>query len=446
MPPSPENIIDVNNILNDSNEISLKKSRFTPHQWKLFIILIFVNLCSAMCYSIQAPFYPKEAEKKGVTSSVYGMVFGVFEFVVFVLCPIYGKYIRQIGLKFMLNAGNFVMATCCILFGFLDNASKTSFIVLSFIVRIVEAMGQAGSMTASYAIVSSEFSDNLAFALTAIETAFGVGVFLGPSVGGLLFEFGGFLLPFAVNGGALMITAIVTVFLLPENENANPKSLSLLKLLRIPSIVVCYYTVFALTFSIGYTTVLLERFLKSKFDISTAIVGLVFIVPGVIYVPSTFVSGILADKYVHPMIICAAGGALISIAFLFLGPASFFHIKPTLWLVIVCLVLHGFGLGAEYIAAFINCNKEAIRHGFPENIETYGLISGLWASGWALGSFIGPIAAGFIGEADGFQNGTLVICGQHILVVIFSLICFWYQKKNLTEKEELIELLEELPN
>uniref|UniRef100_T1J6T2 Major facilitator superfamily (MFS) profile domain-containing protein n=1 Tax=Strigamia maritima TaxID=126957 RepID=T1J6T2_STRMM len=149
-----------------------------------------------MCYSIQAPFYPKEAEKKGVNSSVYGMVFGVFEFVDFILCPIYGKYIRQIGPKFMLNTGNFVMATCCILFG------------------IVEAMGQAGFITASYAIVASEFPEDL----TGVETALAVGFILGPSVGGVLFEFGGFLLPFALNGGALIIAAIVTIFLLPEIE------------------------------------------------------------------------------------------------------------------------------------------------------------------------------------------------------------------------------------
>ena len=35
-----------------------------------------------------------QAESKGASATEYGLVFGVFELVVFITSPIYGKYVR----------------------------------------------------------------------------------------------------------------------------------------------------------------------------------------------------------------------------------------------------------------------------------------------------------------------------------------------------------------
>ena len=70
---------------------------------------------------------------------------------------------------------------------------------------------------------------------------------------------------------------------------------------------------------------------------------------------------------------------------------------------------------------------QAIASGFPDTIDTYGLISGLWTSTFALGAFIGPTIAGILFDSVGFPWGTLFILGIHILVIIllvgFSLSC-----------------------
>lgn len=54
----------------------------------------------------------------------------------------------------------------------------------------------------------------------------------------------------------------------------------------------------------------------------------------------------------------------------------------------------GIGLGAGVVAGFADAHKGALRAGFPDTIDTYGLISGLWTSVFALGAFIGPTIAG----------------------------------------------------
>lgn len=58
-----------------------------------------------------------QAELKGATASEYGLVFGVFELVVFLVSPLYGQHLNKIGPKFMFNSGIFTTGICAILFG-----------------------------------------------------------------------------------------------------------------------------------------------------------------------------------------------------------------------------------------------------------------------------------------------------------------------------------------
>jgi hypothetical protein len=56
---------------------------FTKQQWFLLFIFSVADLLAGIVYSLQAPFYPVEAEKKGAKPTEYGFVFGVFELVMF---------------------------------------------------------------------------------------------------------------------------------------------------------------------------------------------------------------------------------------------------------------------------------------------------------------------------------------------------------------------------
>ena len=56
-------------------------------------------------------------------------------------------------------------------------------------------------------------------------------------------------------------------------------------------------------------------------------------------------------------------------------------------------------------------------HGFPNNLETYGLISGLWTSTFALGAFIGPSVGGILMDWVGFRSGSMFVVGLNAVVV-----------------------------
>ena len=59
-------------------------------------VLCVTHLCNGMCVSLQAPFYPAEAEKKGASATEYGLVFGIFELTVFIVSPFVGKILPKV--------------------------------------------------------------------------------------------------------------------------------------------------------------------------------------------------------------------------------------------------------------------------------------------------------------------------------------------------------------
>lgn len=163
-----------------------------------------------------------QAELKGATATEYGLVFGIFELVVFIVSPFYGQHLNRIGPKFLFNAGIFTTGICAILFGLLDKIEgHYPFIILSFIIRIIEAMGNAAFLTASFAIIAKEFPDNVAITFASLETCFGLGLIVGPTVGGALYEIGGYTTPFAIMGSALFLSAVLTGFVLPDHSEGQ---------------------------------------------------------------------------------------------------------------------------------------------------------------------------------------------------------------------------------
>jgi len=400
--------------------------QFTRRQWATAAVIAFADFCSAVCVSLQAPFYPAEAERKGATASEYGLVFGIFELTVFLTSPLFGKYVTKLVPKSMLTAGLFVTGFCSILFGVIDKVeSKEAFITLSFTIRVVEALGNAAFLTACFTTVAAEFPASIATTFACLETFFGLGLIVGPTLGGLLFQIGGYILPFAVLGGVLILASCLTHFLLPDCYYPDvPHGDGLLKILRIPSILLASFSVFCASIAIGFLSATLEPHLR-QFNLSPIVMGLMFVIEGGVYAITAPLWGLLCDRKCRPKIVTLAGALFLAGGFIFVGPAPFIPHETTLPLAITGLVVLGVGIGAELVSGFIAAFREATFHGFPNNLATYGLVSGMWTSTFALGAFIGPSVAGILFDNFGFRNGTLFVIVTNLMLA-FSVVVFLF--------------------
>ncbi|KAJ3654879.1 hypothetical protein Zmor_014032 [Zophobas morio] len=402
--------------------------QFTKRQWLTLIVISIADFCNAICVSLQAPFYPAEAERKGCSATEYGLVFGIFELVVFLISPVYGQHLNKIGPKVTFNGGIYTTGICAILFGLLDKIDgHYPFIILSFIIRIVEAMGNAAFLTASFAIIAKEFPDNVATTFASLETFFGLGLIVGPTVGGALYQAGGYTLPFAVMGSALFLSAILTALVLPKHEDGTDREQgpSMFKALRIPGVLLSCASIVVTSMSIGFLQATLEPHLR-QFYLAPVILGLMFVINGGTYAMTAPGFGMLCDKYCPPKVITVLGTLLVAAGFALVGPAPFIPTQTILWVTILGLVLHGLGIAAQLVASFTDALRTSIAHGFPNNLETFGLISGLWTSTFALGAFVGPSISGILYDNIGFRNSSMFIVGTHLFIgfiVALFMIC-----------------------
>ena len=98
-----------------------------------------------------------------------------------------------------------------------------------------------------------------------LETFFGLGMILGPFIGGLLYEIGGFILPFVILGGCLIAATLFVVVVLPRSRDATPESAekpSMISALKVPSIIMACYSVACAAASLGFLQATLEPHLR----------------------------------------------------------------------------------------------------------------------------------------------------------------------------------------
>merc|ERR1712018_174035 len=415
------------------------RPNFSRQQWLTAITFVVVNFCNAMCVSMQAPFYPAEAEKKGCMPSEYGLVFGIFELTVFLVSPIIGANLNRMGMKMTLNVGIGTVGVTSILFGLLDRIENgKTFLALSFTLRIIEACGNSGFLTGSFSMIAKEFPDNVATMFAILETFFGLGMILGPFIGGLLYEIGGFIFPFVILGGCLIAATMFVVVVLPrarDSQQENEEKPSMVSALKVPSIIMSCYSVACAAASLGFLQATLEPHLR-EYHMNAVQIGAMFVVNGGVYGVAAPVFGMVCDRY-SPKSIAFLGAVLMIISFGLIGPLPFLPIGKSKGLIIFTLVLQGIGLGAQVVSGFADAHRQAILNGFPDTIDAYGLISGLWTSVFALGAFIGPTLAGIMFDAVGFPWAAMLIIGNQLLVTIllglFFIIAFCQIRKGYTE-------------
>uniref|UniRef100_A0ABM5G4Q5 MFS-type transporter SLC18B1 isoform X1 n=2 Tax=Pogona vitticeps TaxID=103695 RepID=A0ABM5G4Q5_9SAUR len=402
---------------NDRPQVAAENpGRLSKEQINILIATASINFSSMICYSILGPFFPKEAEKKGASSTIVGFIFGCFALFNFLTSLIMGKYLVQIGAKFMFVSGMFVSGCATILFGMLDRAPDGPiFIGLCFLTRAVDAIGFSAAITASFSILAKAFPNNIATVLGSLEIFTGLGLVLGPPIGGFLYQSFGYEVPFLVLGCAVLILVPLNMYLLPKYDSTPGKD-SFLKLIALPKVVFLCLSVISLSGCLGFLDPTLSLFVLEKFKLPTGYVGLVFLGLALSYSLSSPLLGFLSDKV--PRVrkwLLVFGGLLTSLCYFFLGPAPILHIESKLWLFVLMLVLIGFSLAMTGIPLFPEIISYAYENGFEEGLSLLGLVSGLFNAMWSTGSFVGPTLGGFLNDKLGFEWAAAIQGGFPLL-------------------------------
>ncbi|CAH1183609.1 unnamed protein product [Phaedon cochleariae] len=392
------------------------------------VSLALVDFMSFCSMSIMAPFFPKEAYKKGLSDTLSGLVFSFYALVMFVASPVLGKIIPKFGAKFLFLFGIFVAGACNIIFGFLEYIQNyTLFLTFCLLVRGFEALGASAFSTASYVFVVNAFPNNIGSVLGILETFIGLGMSTGPAVGGILYSVGGFSMPFFVIGIAMVVTIPVNILLLPaaeDHDNVTNKSTSMLKLIKVPAVIVTCMVVMIVSSTWAFLDPTLEPHLR-QFNLSPEKVGLVFLLFSALYGISSPAWGWLADKVNNHWSMMVAGLLMCTVGLLLLGPCPFIpYLESSLWLDLVALSILGISVALALIPTFQGVLTSATDAGCIDSIATYSVVAGIWSCMYSLGEVIGPSLGGFLLQYYGFPVTSTVMATMTFLLAIITFMFF----------------------
>jgi len=290
-------------------------------------------------------------------------------------------------------------------------------------------------------VISHSFPNNVASVFALQETCIGIGMMIGPTIGGALYEAGGFGLPFWVVGAVIILCGIPVLLFLPNPEDCGERTGSIFSLLRSPRVCVTVMVILSGACGMAFLEPTLSQHLE-KFGLNALYVGLSFvIVPGLHAVLSPF-WGYLCDKKKIQTPLMIGGGIVSTLAFLFIGPSPLLWFIPSsLGSVYFGLALFGATLGCCIVPTISSLLQGARELGFQDNIDTFGLVSGLFNSAFCLGAFIGPTIGGILVDNYDFETSATVIAGIFMAVVGVSAIFAGVMRNRERKSKEGVPLL-----
>lgn len=403
------------------------KFRLSRTQKLTLFCLCLVNFTSYISYSVIAPFYPQEAAFKGMREAVSGFVFSVYALTMMIFAPIFGKLVPILGAKLIFFTGILCAGGANIMFGVLDLADDTLvFTALSFLIRILEAIGAAAFSTASYSIVLHVYPDHISTVFGIIETSVGVGMSIGPALGGALYSVGGFGLPFYILGSCVLLTFPVCWFIMKgiQVQALDTRKESYFTLLKIPQVMIVSLILVVGSQSQGFVEPTLEPHMRQQFDVDTSIVGSFFLVMSAIFSICSPLVGFICMKTEQRIPIMIIGLIIMAGAQMFMGPAPFLGIPSNLWATLATVAVLGASFAFAYVPTMESMIRAATSGGMEEDIGTYALVSGWWNSMYSLGEVIGPSAGGVLLDLIGFPWASTVVAGGSLLTAFVATL-YW---------------------
>lgn len=359
---------------------------------RVLFLTVFIDL---MGFGIVVPVLAFSAKEYGVDGMTLGLILGSFSLMQFLFSPIWGRLSDRIGRRPVLMASLFGNIVGFITFAFASN------VAMLFASRILCGVAAASISTAQAYVADSTDEAGRAKGMALIGMAFGLGLVLGPPIGGILSSAGaGLHLPSTLLPGAAaaMLSAIallIAIFALPESNprgDRNPARWSPIDtenwriFFRTRGLRLAGTSLAVLMCTLASLAPILVLVGRDRFGLSTRQVGYLFGLMGVVVVVLQLTA---VDRITRRL--GDIGAALAGAGALMLGLLLVPWTQDTRVLIAAtCLMGIGQGLCNPTLSAYISKIAPASHRG--------GIL-GVSSSLTALARVIGPVLAGLAYDA-----------------------------------------------
>lgn len=374
-------------------------------------ILFFTMVIMLMGFGMVIPIMPFYIESLGASGTTLGALMAIFSIMQFLFSPIWGSLSDRYGRKKLLLLGTFGNGLSMLLFGL------STQVWMLFASRALAGILSAATMPTAMAYISdSSDKKSRGGGMGIIGAAMGVGMVIGPGLGGWLGE-ANLSLPFFVAFGLSIASLALILILLPESlpadkrtatvQSGGPQLKTLWQALTGPLgfLMALSFLVF---FALANFEGIFGLYAQYRFDFSPKQVGTVMMVIGVV---SAVMQGLMTGPATRRF------GEDKLIRWSLLGSAAGFG---------VMLLARSMGTIMLTTGLFVLANA-MLRPAIASNIsykagDQQGAVLGVSNSFMSLGRVVGPLWAGALIDLNVILP---YLSGAAIMLLIYLASLVW---------------------
>ncbi|KAM3131331.1 hypothetical protein pb186bvf_016513 [Paramecium bursaria] len=377
----------------------------------------------------------------------------------------------------ILHIGNLVQGLSLFGFASLPYLDEDLFIPFSLIFRSIQGFGSAMYLTPFYALINSFWPDTIEQKMSQAEFFTSFGWFIGPVFGSLLYQIGGFPIPFIASGVITLLIASVLIKILDhdmepnkisdessergqslqiDHTNTDPlvindtitsvihdedepeKEIGYFHLLKHYEISAGFLTYFTLSCVFTFYNPTYAVFVENKYDKTPNTIGYYQSMGALTYsIASIF---LVARIKQHKQYYIFIGSMICGVAQFFYGPERLLGLEDHLWITLLAQMTVGVASAYPFVLSlpFIN---EDLGYLYPDQKEkAINLSSGLFNWSLAFGELVSPVASGFLTDTFGFERASSIF-GLWVLLSTLLYLPVFFIVKNHTKIQPKLDLV-----
>ena len=377
--------------------MSFRNSRSTA-----VVLVTLATFADLLAYSICVPVLPDFARRLGASASMIGLMFASFGVTLLAVSVPMGALSDRTGRKLPLVLGMLALAGSTLMFATADSLATL------FAARMVQGAADGVTWVVGFALVADRYRpEERGRVMGYVMSGTSLGIMVGPSIGGWLYEAGGLALPFQFVSVLAVICAGGFAMLQPQPLGDRSTGPSIWSVIRVPSVAFCA-TLVVLT---GATIAMLEPVLPLFFDrrlgFTPTQIGLLFGMAAVASTLMPLVYGPMIGRWGARRLTLA--GLILTAAWMpMMATASSFTTALMLivvqWVAIALIITPSLAYMAE-VTAFAGG-------------DAYGIGYGIYNTAWGVGLLGGPALGGWLFERVGFAT---LAQGWAIVVIVATI-------------------------
>jgi MFS transporter, DHA1 family, solute carrier family 18 (vesicular amine transporter), member 1/2 len=386
-------------------------------RWAIQVVLLGAFFIDLLLYSLVVPFLPGEAERLGASPVATGALFAMYAAGLFGITPLAAWLTDRVGPRRTLLWGLVALGGATLIFAV---APRFTFALPAlFVARAAQGAASTITWTAGLAIVAQVFTaEERPKIFARAFTVTGLATLVGPPLGGALYSVGGFMLPFLVAAGLVVLDGLGRFLLLPGEDTlpaTTPERGATRMLLRDGRFVLGLLAAAAGAAALSSLEPVTPLLLGGSFGFSALMIGAVFGAMAFCFVLMQPLVSLMERRLGAPRTIFVG----LFAAALYLAELAF---VPNVTSVLALIAAIGCVLALVLVPAPELLTSSGQRLAGPKAVP-YGAIYAVYNAAYGVGIFVGPLTTGGAVTVQGVAQSFLLLAITPALAAL--VVLFW---------------------